>query len=158
MSAPLQALAERFAFNDRFLDMLTEGFTDADWLRRAGPGNHAQWLLGHLASTRRAALRGFGEKVEEQPWERHFGMGHEPTAESDDIAPALLREAFIKNGAALRRWLGALDEAQAAAEFRPFPDGSRTVAGVAHFLHFHESYHLGQIGLLRRMCGKAGVV
>ena len=42
MSAPLQALAERFAFNDRFLDMLTEGFTDADWLRSAGPGNHAQ--------------------------------------------------------------------------------------------------------------------
>ncbi|HEX5010492.1 MAG TPA: DinB family protein [Planctomycetota bacterium] len=158
MSAPLQPLAERFAFNDRFLDMLTEGFTDADWLHRAGPGNHAQWLLGHLASTRRASLRGFGETVEEQPWERHFGMGHEPTAASDDIAPALLREAFIKNGAELRRWLGGLNEAQAAADFRPFPDGSRTVAGVAHFLHFHESYHLGQIGLLRRVCGKAGVV
>ena len=26
MSATLKALAERFAFNDRFLDMLTEGF------------------------------------------------------------------------------------------------------------------------------------
>ena len=61
MSAPLQPLAERFAFNDRFLDMLTEGFTEGDWLRRGGPGNHAQWLLGHLASTRRASLRGFGQ-------------------------------------------------------------------------------------------------
>jgi uncharacterized damage-inducible protein DinB len=158
MSAPLQALAERFAFNDRFLDMLTEGFTEADWLRRAGPGNHAQWLLGHLAGTRRASLRGFGQEADEQPWEQHFGMGHEPTQASDDIAPALLREAFIKNGADLRRWLASLDEAQAAAAFRPFPDGSRTVSGVAHFLHFHESYHLGQIGLLRRVCGKTGVV
>ena len=158
MSAPLQPLAERFAFNDRFLDMLTEGFTEADWLRRAGPGNHAQWLLGHLASTRRASLRGFGQDAEEQPWEQHFGIGREPTQDSDDIAPALLREAFIKNGAELRRWLASLDEAQAAAAFRPFPDGSRTVSGVAHFLHFHESYHLGQIGLLRRVCGKPGVV
>ena len=158
MSSPLQPLADRFAFNDRFLDMLVEGFSEEDWLRRAGPGNHAQWLLGHLASTRRSSLRGFGQSAEEQPWEQHFGMGHAPTPQSDDIAPALLREAFIKNGEALRRWLAGLTEEQAAAPFKPFPDGSRTVGGVAHFLHFHETYHLGQLGLLRRACGKKGVV
>jgi uncharacterized damage-inducible protein DinB len=33
------------------------------------------------------------------------------------------------------------------------PDGSDTVAGVLHFLYFHETYHLGQLGLLRRMNG-----
>jgi len=158
MSGPLHALADRFAFNDRFLDMLVEGFSEEDWLRRSGPGNHSQWLLGHLASTRRSALRGFGQAAEEQPWEQHFAMGKAPTPQSDDIAPALLREAFLKNGESLRRWLAGLSEEQAAAPFRPFPDGSKTVGGVAHFLHFHESYHLGQIGLLRRACGKKGVV
>jgi len=154
----LQSLADRFAFNDNFLDMLVEGFDDADWLRRAGPGNHSQWLLGHLASTRRQALREFGQAAEEQPWERHFGTGEQPSPQSDDIAPALLREAFGKNGEALRRYLGGLSGEQAAAPFKTFPDGSKTVGGVAHFLHFHETYHLGQIGLLRRVCGKKGAV
>jgi hypothetical protein len=158
VNGPLQPLAERFAFNDKFLDMTVEGFDDADWLRRAGPGNHAQWLLGHLASTRRWALREFGQAAEEQPWEQHFGMGKQPSLQSDDISPALLREAFGKNGEALRRYLASLTDVQAAAPFKPFPDGSRTVGGVAHFLHFHETYHLGQIGLLRRLAGKKGVV
>lgn len=159
MSTPLSPLADRLAFNDRFLDMLVEGFDEKDWHRRAGPGNHSQWLLGHLASTRRWALREFGQPgAEEQPWEKHFGMGAAPTPQSDDIPPAMLREAFLKNGEALRRFLAACTAEQAAAPARPFPDGSKTVGGAAHFLHFHETYHFGQIGLLRRMCGKKGAV
>jgi hypothetical protein len=158
MAAPLQSLADRFAFNDRFLDMLTESFDDRDWLLRGGPGNHAQWILGHLASSRRSALREFGQAAEEQPWEQDFSMGHTPTPQSDDIAPAQLREAFLKNGAALRAFLAGVTPERAGASFKAFPDGSNTVAGAAHFLHFHETYHLGQIGLLRRMAGKRGVV
>jgi uncharacterized damage-inducible protein DinB len=158
MAAPLQSLADRFAFNDRFLDLLTDGFDDADWLRRGGAGNHAQWLLGHLARSRRAALRAFGQPVEEQPWEQDFAMGQRPTPQSDDIAPAQLREAFLKNGAALRAFLQSVSPERAAESCKPLPDGSDTLAGAAHFLHFHESYHLGQIGLLRRMAGKKGPV
>ena len=36
------------------------------------------------------------------------------------------------------------------------PDGSATVAGALGFLAWHESYHLGQLGLLRRLAGKPG--
>src|SRR5262249_19040078 len=158
MAAPLQSLADRFAFKAPFLDMLTEGFDDADWLRRGGPGNHAQWLVGHLARSRRAALRAFGQPVEEQPWEQDFAMGQRPTPQSDDIAPAQLREAFFKNGAALRTFLEGLTPERAAESCKALPDGSDTLAGAAHFLHFHETYHLGQIGLLRRISGKNGVV
>ena len=159
MASPLVPLAQRFAFNDRFLDLLVEGFEDHDWLVRGGGGNHAQWLLGHLASTRRWALREFGlSGAEELPWEKHFGMGTSPTPASDDIAPALLREAFLKNGEALRAWMQSLTPEQAELPFKPFPDGSRTVGGAMHFLYFHETYHLGQVGLLRRIAGKKGVV
>jgi hypothetical protein len=155
-TAPLAALAQRFAFNETFLDQLTRDFEDRDWLHREGEVNHAQWLLGHLAATRRWALREMVIGQEEEPWERHFGKGSKSTAQSDDISPAMLRESFIKNGELLRRHLLAQDPAQAAAPFRPFPDGSTTLAGGAHFLHFHESYHLGQIGLIRRLLGKPG--
>jgi hypothetical protein len=154
---PLAALARRFAFNDGFLDKLTADFTEHDWLARHGEANHAQWLLGHLAATRRWALRELGRVTDELAWEKHFGMGARPTAESDDIAPALLREAFLKKGAQLASHIATLTEAQAAAPFRPFPDGSNTLGAAMHFLHFHESYHLGQLGLIRRLSGKPGL-
>ncbi|MGQ0552734.1 MAG: DinB family protein [Planctomycetota bacterium] len=155
---PLVALAERFHFNDRFLDQLTSDFADKDWLARHGEANHAQWLLGHLACTRRWALRELGAGVSAEPWEQHFGQGCRPSPLSDDIAPALLREALIKNGEKLRKFLVTRTPEQAEAPFMPFPDGSRTMQAGAHFLHFHESYHLGQIGLLRRLQGKPGLI
>ena len=155
---PLESLAQRFAFNEKFLDMLTADFEDRDWLHREGEANHAQWLLGHLAATRRWALREMGRNIEEEAWEKHFGMGAKSTPQSDDISPAMLRESFIKIGDMLRRHLSALDATQAAAAFRTFPDGSSTLQGGAHFLHFHETYHLGQIGLIRRLVGRRGVV
>jgi hypothetical protein len=78
--------------------------------------------------------------------------------EGVDIDTAeLLREAFLKAGERLRGHLESATQAQVDAPFREFPDGSRTVGGGVHFLHFHESYHLGQIGLLRRVTGKPGI-
>jgi hypothetical protein len=155
--SPLKPLADRLLFNERFLDQLTHGFTEADWHRRVGQANHAQWLLGHLAATRRWALRLLGLATETEPWEAHFGQGTPPSPQGDDIAPELLREAFLKAGERLRGHLESATQAQVDAPFREFPDGSRTVGGGVHFLHFHESYHLGQIGLLRRVTGKPGI-
>jgi hypothetical protein len=154
----LKPLADRFLFNDRFLDQLTQGFDERDWHRRAGPSNHAQWLLGHLAATRRWALRLLGLAMEEEAWEAHFGQGTPPGPQGDDIAPELLREAFRKAGERLRVHLSEATPEQIDAPFREFPDGSRTMGGGVHFLHFHESYHLGQIGLLRRVAGKPGLI
>jgi len=155
---PMAALSKRFAFNDGFLQQLTEGFEPTDWLHRPGEGNHAQWLVGHLAATRRSALRLLELRAEEEPWEQHFDMDCKPTPQSDDIAPELLVEAFVKNGEVLREHIAQMTAEAGAAEFRSFPDGSHTVDGGMHFLHFHECYHLGQIGLLRRAVGKAGLV
>lgn len=153
----LQPLADRFLFNDRFLDQLTQGFTEADWHHRVGQANHAQWLLGHLAATRLWALRLLGLASEKEAWETHFGQGTPPSPQGDDIAPELLREAFGKAGERLRAHLASATPAQAEATMAEFPDGSRTMNGGVHFLHFHESYHLGQIGLLRRVTGKPGI-
>jgi len=155
---PLAQLSRRFTFNEALLDRITADFEDGDWLARPGEGNHAQWLLGHLAATRRWALREMGQTSEHEPWEQHFGMGARPTPLSDDIAPAMLREVFVKTGQVLAQHLATLDDAAVAAPFRKFPDGSNTLSGGLHFLHFHESYHLGQIGLIRRLVGRPGAV
>jgi hypothetical protein len=154
---PLSALAKRLAFHDTFLAQLTEGFEPSDWLHRIGEANHAQWLVGHLASTRRWALRLLEVSADEEAWEKHFRPNCPPTPQGDDIAPEMLLEAFVKNGEVLREHIAAMSTEATEAEFRSFPDGSHTVGGGMHFLHFHESYHIGQIGLLRRAVGKPGL-
>ncbi len=39
-----------------------------------------------------------------------------------------------------------------------FPGGDPSVLGALAFLSLHESYHLGQLGYLRRLLGREGVV
>lgn len=157
-SPPLQALADRFAFNDGFLDQLTDGFTAADWLARQGEANHAQWLLGHLASTRSWAARELGSKRPAETWEPLFSMKSKSTSESDAVPVTTLRDTFRSRGVEMRATLATVTPEQAATDFRPFPWGTKDLSGAMHFLHFHESYHLGQIGLIRRMAGRPGLV
>ena len=159
MTGPLADLSGRFAFNGKLLSLLLDDFEGDDWRHRAGCSNHAQWLLGHLANTRRWMLREFGQSVQEDGWEPLFGAGERPTAESDALDTALLKQAFAGAGEQLVAALATMTDEQAAREIpQAFPDGSKTVGGMAHFLYFHEVYHLGQLGLLRRSADKPGLI
>ena len=161
-AAPLRRLAKRYSFDNHFLDMLIADFTPADWKHRDGEGNNAQWLLGHLAATRRWAQRildpGSADAVPELPWETHFGRGSSTSPESDAMDATELKVAFVEAGvrlAALLKGFGPDDLARETAADLPY---GKSVDDVAHFLHFHEAYHFGQIGLLRRGAGKPGAV
>ena len=157
---PLEAVAKLFHFNHQFLDSVTTDFSDADWLAPPGTkgGNHAHWILGHLAVSRRALLRGVGKPVPPEPWEKAFGRGSQPVAGKDGPSPAALRQDFLASGALLHDHLASLSPEEAAAPYgRKLPDGSESVSGAAHFLFLHECYHIGQLGLLRRILGKPGV-
>jgi uncharacterized damage-inducible protein DinB len=159
MAAPLADLAHRFRFNESLLRMITEALSDEDWARLPSEvgGNSAHWIVGHVATSRRFLMRKLGLDVAEQPWEEQFGMG----AEHGDPAgyprvDELLADVF-EAGEPLANRLSEMSEDDAAAPFDiKFPDGADTLGGASSFLLFHEIYHLGQIGLLRRISGHAG--
>ena len=157
----MNALADRFRFNEQLLAVATEGFAADDWSRAPSEqgGNTAHWILGHVALARRGLLRKLGVEVPVEAWEDHFQRGGTPDAAAAYPAPAELIADLAANGERLSERLPSLSEVERGAEWgTAFPDGSTTVAGGAHFLYFHETYHLGQIGLLRRICGKPGFV
>ena len=54
------------------------------------------------------------------------------------------------------RLLGRLGRLSDADLAEPVKDG--TVGSQLAFLHFHEAYHAGQVGLLRRLLGKEGAI
>jgi len=156
--AQLDTVAAQFRFHEGMLARTVEGFEEADWLHRPGEANHALWILGHVAATRRYLLRRLGEKVDEEEWEKAFGQGNRP-GDKLEPAPAALIKDVQSMGAQLEMRIRSLtlEETEAPIE-KPMPDGSKTRAGMVRFLLFHEAYHLGQLGLLRRIRGKPGVI
>src|SRR5574337_722779 len=136
-----EALVHRFATDDQFLDYATEGFGEADWLRRPAPGaNHAHWILGHLAGARRFLLRGLGETLAVEPWEDRFGMGSRCADGPADPPPAKLREDFRRVGERIRKRLSTITASEAGAPFPgDMPDGAKDREGAAGFLQFHEA-------------------
>ena len=157
----LAPLAKRYFFNSGVIAQLVDGFSAGDWARPpAGEGgNTAHWILGHLAAARRSLVRKLGEDLPEESWESVFDLGSKPESTDGYPAPPALLEDLNESGKLLTTRLEGMSQEDGAQEWgTSFPDGGTTLADGAHFLHFHESYHVGQLGLLRRMCGHAGMV
>lgn len=152
-------LARRFRFNDGFLDVLVEGLEPSDWASALGEqgGNPPHWILGHVATSRRYLLRKLGVELPLEPWEHAFGMKSEPGDTAEYPAPDVLIADFKTSGEKVVKRLETMTAEQGEAEIdASFPDGSKTAGGAAGFLHFHETYHLGQLGLARRLLGRPG--
>lgn len=158
MSHPLVDLAARFRFNESLLNMMVNKFEPEDWAAAPeGGGNNPIWILGHVTTSRRFLLRKLGVDAPEEHWERLFGMGSQLTDPGNYPSPTTLTCNFTEAGAALTKSMETLTVEEADAPMgTTFPDGSDTIGKGAHFLYFHEVYHLGQIGILRRMRGKPG--
>jgi hypothetical protein len=158
-TSPVADLVRRFRFHETLLAAETEGFTQEDWDAPAGErgGNPARWILAHVTCYRRRLCALLGEPMPQEPWEAAVSRGAAPGDVAALPSPADLASRMAAAGEVLGRRLRALTEAEGAADAgQTFPDGGRTVADAARFLQFHETYHLGQIGLIRRLRGRAG--
>lgn len=156
--SPLADLARRYRFNENLLSTVTSGFEADDWA--AAPpvgGNNPIWILGHVVTSRRFLVRKLGRPSSEGAWEVYFQMGSQVREPAAYPSPTTLLAAFRQAGEDLTVMCGCLDEAAATSPFgTTFPDGSDTLGGGAAFLYMHEVYHIGQLGLLRRMRGRPG--
>jgi hypothetical protein len=153
----LKAAANAYALGDRYLDRLVGDFTDLDWAVRDAAGHDPRWLVGHLATYRNRVLAAMGILAAPAPWEAHFARGTSPADLPADLDVAELVAAFHAATAAMAAgWDGLTAEAMAKPAGRTLPDGSEDIGGLIRFLAWHEAYHLGQLGLLRRLAGKTG--
>jgi uncharacterized damage-inducible protein DinB len=151
-----EVLRELFELNASCVKVNTEGFTDADGLvQPQGGGNCANWVLGHIVATRQAIL-GI--------------LGRPPIWTETEVDMYKRGSAPIMNGSramALNKILSDFNRSQdqiLEALRRMSSDDllkridNESVGSRLAFFHFHEAYHLGQIGLLRRIVGKEGAI
>jgi hypothetical protein len=153
-----KALIKQFNFNHFAIQKNLEGMTHEECLIQPSPGGScANWIVGHIVATRNAT---------------HRIIGEEPVWREDEAAayqrgtPGVPREG---NGLRIDKILNDLDGSQKrlmavlsgmtasdiAAEL-PGDQGSveEQLAGLA----FHEAYHAGQLGILRRLAGRTGAI
>lgn len=155
---PARLLAYQFGVIVGALGVNLDGISDEESLRRPPHGgNSINWALGHIVSYRQVVLELLGE---EPVWPKErteaYGRGSSGDVPGDQVLPlARLMEDLQATTAAIVKRLEALPNDALEA---PGPNPKQTLGQRLAFLAFHESYHAGQIGLLRRLAGKPGVI
>jgi uncharacterized damage-inducible protein DinB len=139
-----------------FLELNSAGLSDELAARRPAEGlASAAWILGHLVMTRRHILGLLGAPPAPDPvWEPY---GRRGDGVSGTLAYAELLAAFRATDAPLREALRAVPDWDRPT-MNPGLKVEQPLEQVVAFLLSHESYHLGQLGVIRRLLGLAGAI
>lgn len=141
----------------------TEGITHEESLTQpGGGGNCLNWLLGHLAWSNEQSLSVLGQPpvLGQEALKRY----HRGSAELHDAAEALpmeqLLSAIDESYARIDAGLAALtpEALEAPAPFSPRKKADETVGTLLTLIAFHQAYHTGQTGIVRRLLGKEGAI
>lgn len=154
MTASTNNLAGSFKFNAGVFNKVVEGIAPESWFVRPGSkSNHLLWVAGHAVWSRKMVLQMLGIGCS-RPWEKLFARGASPADAEQYPKPAEILAAWAEVSGKLDT---ALDEVSAETLSQPAPPQSPSfdgrMSGTIAFFSAHESYHIGQMGYLRKWLG-----
>lgn len=137
-----------------------EGITHGESLIHPQGGGHClNWVMGHIVKTRNDAL----ELVGKQPLypESNFVV-YVPGrfALENAITIEELHDSFNALQGPLEDGIRSLtvEKMLQPASFSPTGSSDETIGSLLAAILFHEAYHGGQLGIVRRALGKPGVI
>jgi uncharacterized damage-inducible protein DinB len=156
MIMSLKMLTRILNYNYRALKINTDDISHEESLVRPDSGgNCINWVLGHILTSRNGILKMLGEP--NMPDIEHYSQyarGSETVIDSSNAVPI---EQLLENlQESQKRLENALNNL--SAEDMEKPTEKSTVGETLEFLQFHETYHIGQLGILRRVAGKDGAI
>ena len=158
MEPVVQALADQFrVVTNAYLKALDGIDREAMLTRPGARSNSMVWVAGHLVQSRARLINVLGG-TRELPWPELFRTGStvaDPAAYPDPSA-VLAQWGELTND--LMRRLEALGPADLTRDTPPrvaSPDG--TLRGAISLFAFHEGYHVGQLGFLRKWLGNGSL-
>lgn len=145
----------QFRFNSSLLSIGLSDLTDADAGRRlrGGEGSSISYIVGHISSSRHGLMKLMGAAAD-NPFAELYGadVGSKDASAYPPVAE--LRAGWDDGSEKLHAALEALtDEDALAGDAGGFPTPDQTLRGRLSFVAWHESYHIGQVGLLRTEMG-----
>lgn len=154
-------IAKQFGLNHSVTHRNLSDMTHDESLVHPGPaGNCANWVLGHIVGTRNFVMAALGEPpVWTEDEAAGYTQGSKPLTADRARRLEDLLAALDRSQALMTEKIGALDQSGLDRTVGPVgPLGEQSVAERLMTLSFHESYHVGQFGLLRRLLGKANAI
>ena len=155
-----RVLKQQIYFNLGALKMNLVGLTHEESLIQPKPaGNCLNWIVGHILANRAGLLGLLGQgpvwnEQEAKPYQRGSKPLTDPgMAQNLDEMVALLETAQ-------ESILAGLSKISEEALQAPAPSGKEgeTVETGLSGLVFHEAYHVGETGILRRLLGHPGAI
>jgi uncharacterized damage-inducible protein DinB len=154
MSADIGILKSMFSTNAQMFEATAKGVPEDKWLIRPGEtSNHMTWVVGHIVVHRAAVSKILGGTWS-APWEGLFARGAKLVPPDRYPNPTELQSAWDEVTAKLSV---ALEQASPQVWAKPVPqqtfslDG--TIGGSVGILCLHETYHMGQLGFLKKILG-----
>lgn len=159
MDPVVESVLQGMGLNDQLYRSALEGLSREELNRRSGPESSPLiWLAGHLVSGRSgmAALAGIKMESAWQDCFKRYSKILEPSA-YPEIGE--IKSAWSDTSSRVETRLGQLtDQELDAPSPRKFPVKDQTVRAGLAFLFWHESYHIGQLGFLRKWLGYDSLV
>ena len=156
------SILRMFEINYNALMANLDGISDDEALIQPRPaGSTINWVVGHIVVSRDVLLTVLGEKsVMEDEDSVHYKRGAKVEDVNLLIPLSKLIEALRQSQELLKAGLKRLSEEEIN---KPFEIGETdkdrsSLADQLSFIQFHEAYHVGQTGLLRRLVGKEGSI
>jgi uncharacterized damage-inducible protein DinB len=150
-----ETLIESFGLTHQLIRMQTDGLSNKDSLLQPPfRGNCLNWVLGHILEGRNTALTLLGESpIWDKEKVSRYGRGSEAITQGEQALPLdrLLEDldrSQERIAAALKR-----TTPQALATDVPFRGSQRPLGQALASQHWHETYHTGQLELLRQLAG-----
>lgn len=155
-----RALEQQIYFNLGALKMNLAGVTHEESLVQPQPGgNCLNWIVGHILANRKRILALLGKDPvwndqDAEPYQR----GSEPL--TDPAKAKNLDEMVAMLEASQESILAGLSEISNESLQAASPDEKLgdTVETMLAGLVFHEAYHVGETGILRRLLGHEGAI
>lgn len=152
-------LLVQFILHHRLFINVLDGFTDEETNRRPFGNaniNHIKYLAGHLLNSQYglAMIAGLEPEVK---WNELFAVMGQSEAKDDISYPSIeeIKEEWNRLFRPVQEGLGSLDtEELVSAPPAPFDQVAESVGELWSFINHHVAYHIGQIGILRKVFGK----
>ena len=157
-----QCIAKLSRSTDFVVRVNLEGVTHEESLMMPHEaGNCANWVLGHLINIYSSALPVVGQQpVLELESIAQYARGSAALQTAHAIDLTELNAAWKETSARFIQGASTMSDEQLAqrAPFSPSNNPDETVHSLLLTVAFHQAYHSGQLGVLRRVMGHEGAI
>ena len=159
----IRVLRQQVSMAHHVVRLNVEGLTQEETLLKpSGGGNCMNWVVGHLLAIYDVTLPALGQKPVLAPAiQKRYDRGSAPLRDGTEaVQIGELMTAWDESTRRVDAGLASLDADAlgSPAPFSPGNDPKETLGTLLTTILWHQAYHVGQTGILRRVAGKKGTI